>query len=161
MRMFILGALVPIIASPALAQEVLSRKVYACAQLADPGQRHACFDALVPELKKAGEAQFGVAASTRPSALTAPPAAGEAPKVAKSAPAEPEAVSLLVRSMTRSRDGKLRFSMENGQIWKQVDTTTLRNIGEGPWTADIRKASFGSFLLSLNGGRAVRVERVN
>ena len=58
-------------------------------------------------------------------------------------------------------DGKLRFTMENGQVWKQIDSTTLRNIGQAPWTAEIRKASFGSFLLSLNGGRAVRVERVN
>lgn len=161
MRVFIFAAVVPIIAAPAFAQEALHKKVYACAQVGDPGQRHSCFDALVPELKKAGEAQFGAVAAPKASPLTAPVATAEAPKASRPAPAETEKVNLAVKSMSRSSDGKLRFTMENGQVWKQIDTTTLRNIGEGPWTADIRKASFGSFLLSLNGGRAVRVERVN
>lgn len=161
MRVFIFAAVVPIIAAPAFAQEALHKKVYACAQVGDPGQRHSCFDALVPELKKAGEAQFGAVAAPKASPLTAPVATAEAPKASRPAPTETEKVNLAVKSMSRSSDGKLRFTMENGQVWKQIDTTTLRNIGEGPWTADIRKASFGSFLLSLNGGRAVRVERVN
>ncbi|MFT3725468.1 MAG: hypothetical protein QM773_18015 [Hyphomonadaceae bacterium] len=161
MRVFIFAAVVPIIATPAVAQEALHRKVYACAQMADAGQRHSCFDALVPELKKAGESQFGAPAA-KASPLTAPVVTAETPKTPKqAAPSEPDKVSLAVKSMSRSTDGKLRFTMENGQIWKQIDTTMLRNIGEAPWTAEIRKASFGSFLLSLNGGKAVRVERVN
>jgi hypothetical protein len=164
MRVFIFAALIPIIAAPAFAQEALHKKVYACAQVGDAGQRHACFDALVPDLKKAGEAQFGATPAPKPSPLTAPVVTAEAPKAPKPAtaptPAEPEKVSLSVTSMTRSSNGKLRFTMENGQVWRQIDTTTVRNIGEGPWTAEIRKASFGSFLLSLNGGSAVRVERL-
>lgn len=162
MRVFIFAALIPIITAPAVAQEALHKRVYACAQMADAGQRHSCFDALVPELKKAGESQFGAPATPKTSPLTAPVVTAEAPKTSKpAAPSEPEKVNLPVKSMSRSTDGKLRFTMENGQVWKQIDTTTLRNIGEAPWTAEIRKASFGSFLLSLNGGKAVRVERVN
>ncbi len=162
MRVFIFAALVPIIAAPALAQEALHKKVYACAQMADAGQRHSCFDALVPELKKAGESQFGATPAPKTSALTAPVVTAENPKAPKqTTPSEPDKVSLSVKSMLRSTDGKLRFTMENGQVWKQIDTTMLRNVGEAPWTAEIRKASFGSFLLSLNGGKAVRVERVN
>jgi hypothetical protein len=148
--------------APAFAQEALHKRVYACAQMGNAGERHSCFDGLVPELKKAGEAQFGAIAAPKPSPLTAPVATAEAPRPkATPAPADTDRVSLAVKSMSRSSDGKLRFTMENGQVWKQIDTTTLRNIGESPWTAEIRKASFGSFLLSLNGGRAVRVERVN
>ncbi len=162
MRVFIFAALIPIMAAPAFAQEALHKKVYACAQMGDPSQRHSCFDALVPELKKAGEAEFGAVAAPKPSPLTAPVATAETPKPkAAPTPSETEKVSLPVKSMSRSTDGKLRFTMENGQVWKQIDSTTLRNIGQAPWTAEIRKASFGSFLLSLNGGRAVRVERVN
>jgi hypothetical protein len=163
MRVFIFTAFVPIIAAPALAQEALHKKVYACAQVSDTDQRHACFDGLVPDLRKAGEAQFGAAAAPKPSPFTAPIAAAEAPKTAKptvQTPVETQNVRLAVRSMARSADGKLRFTMENGQIWRQIDSTTVRNVGQGPWTADIRKASFGSFLLSLNGGRALRVERL-
>ncbi len=156
MRLFIFAAVVPIITAPAfapaLAQEGLQGKLVACANVTEAAERHACFDALVPELKATGEAAFG--ATAKPSALTAP-------ILQTTAPAEPEQVSLAVKSVTANADGKLRFAMENGQVWKQIDTTRLRNLGNGPWTAEIRKASLGSFLLSLNDGRAVRVERVS
>jgi hypothetical protein len=162
MRVFIFAALIPIMAAPAMAQEALHKKVYACAQMIDASQRHNCFDSLVPELRKAGETQFGAQTTPKASPLTAPVITAETPKASKPVgPSEPEKVNLSVKSMSRSTDGKLRFTMENGQVWKQIDTTTLRNIGQAPWTAEIRKASFGSFLLSLNGGKAVRVERVN
>lgn len=156
MRLFILVAVVPIIAAPAVAQDGLQGRLVACANIAEAAARHACFDALVPELKASGEASFG-ATATKASPLTAPIHAMTGPE----APAAPDKVSLPVKSVTATGDGKLRFTMENGQVWKQVDTTQLRNVGKGPWTAEIRKASLGSFLLSLNDGRAVRVERVS
>jgi hypothetical protein len=152
MRLFIFAAVVPIITAPAIAQEGLQGKLVACADIEAAAERHACFDTLVPELKASGEAAFG--ATAKPSAFTAP-------TLEASAPAEPDMVSLAVKAVTASADGKLRFAMENGQVWKQIDTTRLRNLGSGPWTAEIRKASLGSFLLSLNDGRAVRVERVS
>ena len=62
--------------------------------------------------------------------------------------------------MSEGAGGKLRLTMENGQVWRQVDTTRLRNVGQGPWTAEIKKAALGSFMLTLNDGRPVRVERV-
>ncbi len=152
MRLFIFAAVVPIITAPAFAQTGLQGRLVACANITEAAERHACFDALVPELKTSGEAAFG--ATAKPSALTAT-------TLQAATPAEPEQVSLTVKSVTANADGKLRFAMENGQVWKQIDTTRLRNVGNGPWTAEIRKASLGSFLLSLNDGRAVRVERVS
>lgn len=159
MKLFIFAALVPIIAAPAFAQDGLQGRLVACANIADAAQRHACFDGLVPELKQTGAAQFG-AAQPKPSPLTAPVTTGELTK-AVPAQVEPDRVSLTVTAMKESGDGKVRFTMENGQVWKQVDTTPVRFSGKGPWTAEIRKAALGSFLLTLNGGRAVRVERVN
>lgn len=162
MRAFMFAALVPIIAAPAVAQEALYKRVQGCAAIETAGERHACFDALVPELKAAGEMRFGAHGGGKPSALIAPVTNGDAAKADNSPVAhDPDSINVAVVSMTRSSDGKLRFTMQNGQIWRQIDTTTLRNVGEAPWIAEIRKASFGSFLLSLNGGRAVRVERVN
>lgn len=152
MRLFIFAAVVPIITAPAVAQEGLQGRLVVCANIAEAAARHACFDALVPELKTSSEASFGV--TTKLSVLTAP-------SLETVKPAEPDNVTLAVKSVTAASDGKLRFTMENGQVWKQVDTTQLRNVGKGPWTAQIRKASLGSFLLSLNDGRAVRVERVS
>jgi hypothetical protein len=66
-----------------------------------------------------------------------------------------------VKAIDTGRDGKYRFTMENGQVWKQLDTVKLRNIGNGPWTAEVRKAALGSYLLTIDKQPAVRVERVN
>jgi len=153
MRLFIFAALVPIIAAPALAQGTLQGRLAGCAAIADGMQRLACFDALAVE---AGQAGFG-AASPKSSPLTAPV---ETAQATKAVTVEPDRASFAVSSFKEGADGKLRFTMENGQVWRQIDTTQLRNTGQGPWTAEIKKAAMGSFMLTLNGGRPVRVERV-
>ncbi len=138
-----------------------------CAVIDDAAQRHACFDALVPDLKKGRSPAVASVAKPSPaappqSALTAPVATPEQVAAAKAAKdTEVTEVNLPVKSITQSADGKYRFTMENGQIWKQTDTTKLRAIGSGPWTAQIREASLGSYLLTLGNSRAVRVQRMN
>lgn len=156
MRVFIFAAVVLVAAPTAMAQGALQGKLVGCANIADAPQRHACFDALVPELKQVSEAQFGAPAA-KPSALTAPIGATQ---TAKAAPVEPDQVSLKLSTMTRATDGSMSFTMENGQVWKQSDTKQLGGFGKGPWTAEIRKAMGGSFLLQVNGGGAIRVKRV-
>jgi hypothetical protein len=168
-------SLVPFIllSGAALAQEPPIAKVYACAEVEDAGQRHSCFDALVPELKASRSAMGRTTAKPqqqadafgksgpKPSPLTAPVKTPAEPKVA-TAEKEVERLSLAVKSISAGIDGKYRFTMENGQVWRQIDTEKLRNLGSGPWTAEIRKASLGSFLLTVNGqARAIRVQRMN
>ncbi len=154
-----------LLSGPAFAQ-TLPTQVYACANIDEASQRHACFDMLVPELKKAGGTAELRPQAIRPgaqSALTAPvltPAeARAATKVEKEA--SPQKALFSVQAIATAADGKYRFTMENGQVWRQLDTVKLRNLGEGPWTAQIRKASLGSFLLTVGNSAAVRVERVN
>lgn len=59
---------------------------------------------------------------------------------------------------------KIRFFLENGQVWEQVDTRNIRvpKVRNGNAnTVKIQKASLGSFLLRVNGkGSAIRVRRV-
>ncbi len=51
--------------------------------------------------------------------------------------------------------------MDNGQIWRQVDTTGNPSIREGD-AVRIERRIMGSYLLfPLNGGGAVRVSRVD
>ena len=156
MRLFIFAVLFPVMTAPALAQGALQGKLVGCANITDAAQRHACFDALVPELKQISEAEFG-APAVKPSALTAPIGAAQA---AKAAPAEPDQVTLKVSAITRATDGSMSFTMENGQVWRQSDAKTLGGFGKGPWTAEVRKAMGGSFLLQVNGGGAIRVKRI-
>lgn len=157
-----------VLSAPAMAQAVdrdaLLGKAQGCAVIADIGQRHACFDGLVPDLKKSGAAasvpQQQAAVQPKPqSALTAPVFAAGEVKAAKEL--EIEKVSFAVKSITTGSDGRSRFTLENGQVWKQLDSTKLRNLGDEPWTAEIRKAAFGSFLLKIGSSAAVRVERLN
>ena len=140
MRVFILAALLPVMTVPAFAQGSVQDKLIDCASVADGAQRLACFDALILGLRQAGDASFGAVQAAKP--------------------VEPDRVSLAVSALDKGADGKLRFTMEDGQVWRQTDTTKLPNAGKGPWTAEIRKAAMGTFLLSLNHGRVVRVERV-
>jgi hypothetical protein len=158
-----------LLSAPAFAQQGLPAQVYACANVEDAGQRHACFDALVPELRKAGgmppaakapQAASGSAPADSP--LTAPVlSASEASGANTGKEKEIDSISLPVKAIDAARDGRYRFTMDNGQVWRQVDTVKLRNLGAGPWTAEIRKAAFGSYLLTVNKQAAVRVERVN
>ena len=145
MRMFILAAVAVMAAPAAMAQTDLMGRVVACAGLEDAETRHACFDVLTPELrgtnvKALAEKSFGSAEAAKP--------------------VTPDKVTLQVSSVSRAADGLVTFTMDNGQVWRQIDATQLRNTGQGPWTAEIKKAAMGSFMLTLNGGRPVRVERV-
>jgi hypothetical protein len=166
-----------VLAPCAMAQEAPLAKVYACADIEDAGQRHSCFDALIPELKASRAATFGRStkpakpqqqadvfgkSASKPSPLTAPVKTPADVKATPAAEKEVDRLSLAVKSISTGIDGKYRFTMENGQIWRQVDTEKLRNLGSGPWTAEIRKAALGSFLLTVGGQpRPVRVQRMN
>ncbi len=150
-------------------------KVYACADIADAGQRHACFDALTPDLKAAHSAQAGdlrqtppapsaqtFGSSTSESALTAPVTSKEQKQAKREneKKAGLDRVSLPVRSIETS-DGYMIFTLQNGQVWKQTDTVGIHHLGDPPWTAEIRKAALGSYMLKIGRSAAIHVQRLN
>ena len=73
-------------------------------------------------------------------------------------------VTLDIRKTTEFGHKKTRFFMANGQVWEQTDGNKVRIPkvrNEELNTADISKASLGSFFLRVNGkGAAIRVRRV-
>lgn len=162
------------LSAPALAQEGLVVRAEKCADISDTMKRHACFDALVPDLKKAEGAGAAAApaapapaskselqlsfAEPKESSLTAK-SVKPAPKADR--PPEVNKASFNVKAIDRTADGSMIFTMENGQVWQQIDTVTLHNLGRGPWTAEIQKAAMGSYLLTIGKTTAtVRVKRV-
>lgn len=72
-------------------------------------------------------------------------------------------VTLEVERWETFNRGRYRFYLTNGQVWSQTESDTLPRIRKGDSgvvEVEIRKASFGSFLLKVNGkGRSVRVRR--
>tara|TARA_R110002073_G_scaffold73512_6_gene179931 strand:+ start:4504 stop:5166 length:663 start_codon:yes stop_codon:yes gene_type:complete len=110
---------------------------------------------------------------------TVSPAASGAPAPAASASAaSPDDASNGVRVVERDDDGsvervvmvidrieqydynKYLFYMENGQVWRQVDTIRVRLRRGQVNEAEIRQAALESYLLRINGrGQAIRVVR--
>ena len=66
-----------------------------------------------------------------------------------------------VASVRRLNYDNLRITLEIGQVWEQTDTQRIRySTRNGVESAEIKKASLGSFKMKLDGGRAFRVKRV-
>ena len=145
MRLVILAALLPLIAAPVAAQTDLMDRVVACAGFEDATQRHACFDKLTPELRGSAVTVFAAPK----------PTFGDR----KPPPSEPDQVKLTVTKMSKNPDGKLVFTMEDGQVWRQIDTNSAGRIGQGPWEVEIRRGMLGSFVLKLNDYTQMKVRR--
>ncbi len=73
-----------------------------------------------------------------------------------------ERIEKLEARVTRlqwSSSGKFVVKLDNGQVWRQIDTGDLR-LSEGD-TVVIRKAALGSFMMQKSGSkRSNRVKRV-
>jgi len=68
--------------------------------------------------------------------------------------------SVAVAAVTKNSTNKLIITLDNGQVWRQLDTTTPRlKAGD---TVVIRPKSLGSFMLSKgSGSRSIRVKRLH
>jgi hypothetical protein len=143
--------------------DVSTDDVYACTSVADDANRLACYDSAVGRLQAAEAAgdvttvtrkeveqvrqdSFGFSIPSLPS-LT----------LGKSDDAGLKEVRLPVKAVRGAR-GNLVVTLENGQIWRQIDSKPLRNNDQTE--AQIYEAALGSFKMKLDGGVAFRVERV-
>ena len=171
MRLFILPVLAIAASGSAFAQGSTLDKVYACTGITKAEDRLACFDGAVAGFKQA-QAKGDVQVVTREQAVQAETKAfglreADATVAAKAsvgvAPAVPkpiENVKLTLTVATKRADGKYRFTMSDGQIWEQIDSDSVGNVRKLPLSAEIKTASLGSFMMNIDGGRAIRVRRV-
>lgn len=163
-------------AATAQAQESQVDKVYACAGVSDGAARLACFDAAVAAMKQAQAAgdvsvvsraqiqqaekdTFGLGPQAQTTAVTGVLKGAPAPAAAD-AEAELDNVKVTISTATKRPDGTYRFTLDNGQVWEQVETDKVSGLKPLPASAEIRKASLGSFMMKINGGRSIRVRRV-
>lgn len=172
MRLLIITALSALSVGSAFAQEAPLAKVYACAGISGAQERLACFDAAVAGLKQAETKGAVAVVSPETQAAAAKQAFGfadggaaaqAAKAAAKGAPApapEPDVVAVKITEAVKGRDNRHRFTLDNGQVWEQVETDKVQGLKPLPASAEIRKASLGSFMMKINDGRAIRVRRV-
>ena len=132
------------VSAPALAVD--RDDLLSCAAISDDGERLACYDKL-----SVGEA-----------AKPAPPPKSER-DFGKPA-TRPEAPEEIVAGLSRFAEdayGKLVFTLDNGQIWKQADFTHMVLRREEDRRVVINRNASGAYWLELEGGsKRIRVTRV-
>lgn len=162
-------------AATAFADE-LRDKLDACNELTDADARLACYDAAVDRSKQS-TASGPAPANPQPAApAQAEPAktgAGtlsqedlfgksgeEVERTVQEATgnAPIDSLSATVSKLQRYSYDKVLITLDNGQVWKQIDGSSLRlRVGDA---VEIERASLGSFMLKKQGSnRTMRVSR--
>ncbi|MEE9281262.1 MAG: hypothetical protein V3V67_13910 [Myxococcota bacterium] len=145
------AALIACVLVPAQAWAVEAEDLQRCAQISADAERLACYDELSarvaseppssPEPEPTREERFGLEPAPLPDAAS-------------------EIISELVSTRTNAQ-GKLVFSLGNGQVWRQTDYARLIVKKSETRRVIISKTAIGSYWLKLEGGgRRVRVKRV-
>lgn len=143
-----------------------------CAAIEDDVERLACFDRLTAVTREAAPEAPAPVPRQAP-AEASPPEASDVPAAAAEAapPAEfgleqrrealgPDRLVARIVGAFQGWDGETVFELDNGQMWEQVGTQRFRYNGPD-LEVEIRRASFGSFMLSPEGlNRRVRVRRI-
>lgn len=170
MKMRLIGlGLIAASAAPAFAQGSPLDKVYACAAKTADAERLACYDAAIGDLKQAQTTGGIAVVNSAQIAAAEKEAFGlEAPSLSQLArSASPttntpdlERVDVTIKTAERRANGSFRFTLDNGQVWEQIDTYELGRTLTTPVQAEIRKASLNSFMLKPANRSAVRVRRI-
>lgn len=160
------AAIVALSASAAPAQERAQTlgQVTACRGIADSVARLACYDAAVGALDTA-ERQGEVVVMDRVQIGQARrqlfgfnlPAM---PRVfGPEGAAEITSIESTLQGATQTSDGHWVFRLADEGVWRQIDSERVRFQNRPGQAVRVRKASLGSFLLTVGDSRAVRVRR--
>jgi hypothetical protein len=146
-----------------------------CGAIAAADARLACYDALfrtsegaaVPQATAAAAAAAATAATAHPQPAANPVADfGLTPVQQRSLdpekanePRAPESVTGTVAKIGYKPTGELVVTLENGQVWVQIDTGNKARAKAGD-TVTIKRGTFGSYMLVTPNKIATRVRRV-
>lgn len=162
-----------------------SAATHPCAAVADDAQRLACYDAAFERPSPPVAVTASKAESPSPARAATPAQAAlptQAALPAQAAPTataddfgltehakrsldpdpekrKPASLTAGVTAVTRGRDTRFVLTLDNGQVWRQIETLSQARVSVGD-TVTIREASLGSFLLVTSNRIATRVRRV-
>ncbi len=160
---FVLFAILTI-GLPAFSQNAVTQDVYACRDISDEKARLACYDAAVGRLRAAEESGDVTTISRAQVEQVKRDSFGfkipSLPNFTNRGGAKPESevtsITAAVRSVSTGA-GKLRITLENGQVWSQIDDKSVR--AKNAKSAEISQAALGSYKMKLDDGLAFRVKR--
>jgi hypothetical protein len=162
-------AAVPVHADP--ARDALA-EVARCADIADAGERLKCFDAAMARVKNALASPAPEAPSKSllewfgfsrpPTPVTKPEDFGKPSP--QPAPEELNEIASPVLEFAKTARGKAIFILENGQVWRQLDsdTTTVLDPERGTkMSVRVERGFLGSYNLTIDGRNIlVKVNRL-
>jgi len=151
-------------ATPQARPELLTRLID-CRGIAEAAARLTCYDSaasafdsaekqgdvVVIDREQVGEARrqlFGFALPSMPDLFQR----GE----------RPDTLDAIETTLTRAGqygDGKWTFTLADGSIWRQIDIEPVRFQNRPGQPVRVRRAALGSYLLTVERSRAVRVRR--
>jgi hypothetical protein len=76
------------------------------------------------------------------------------------APPEAQSISARIASVRSLGHDKWQFTLEDGATWRTLEAVTSRQPAAGR-QVEIKRAALGSYLGKVDGGRAVRMRRVD
>ena len=143
-------------------------RLVACRNVADNAARLACYDsatAAVDTAQQQGELVvidraavnetrrelFGFDLPTLPRLFANGGGNGAA--------AELNSIETTLESASRNGEGRWVFRLADGGVWRQIDSEPVRFQNRAGQEVHVRKASLGSFMMTIGGSRAVRVRR--
>ena len=125
-----------------------------CRQIEDMEERVRCYDRVVDSLPTSDTVPDAESLFGRDDA--------EAKRIVETTLAieQIDHVEAVISEVRKSASRKLLVTLDNGQVWRQLDNQTLHlKSGE---SVIIRKASLNSYLMGKkSGGRSIRVKRVD
>ncbi|WP_129640948.1 hypothetical protein [Peristeroidobacter agariperforans] len=158
-RCLLIGLLLSCSLSAFAAEPVdLPPEILTCSRIQQNGERLACFDRAVAYLQRGGEqlpppsAESSFGLQTDVTESRAEKASSEQSEAALSS------VTASVSDVSATRDG-LRIALDNGQTWRQVTGSTAFAPKAGD-RVTVRRGAFGSFLMDVPNGPALRVRRI-
>lgn len=149
---------------PAPQRTQVMSDLAACRQVVSDSERLACYDRLVGVFD-AAEAAGEVVVVERSQVAEARRALfgfsmNALPLFGRSDQAEPvEAIETTLVRAASGGSGKWLFVLDNGSVWAQTDSNVLPRTPRPGAEIRIRQGAVGSYLLSVNGARSVRVRR--
>lgn len=143
--------------------ETLSR-LLACRSIADNAARLACFDTaagVLDNAERSGDVvildRAGVAETRRQLFGFQMPAL---PRLfGPEAAVEIDSIESTLQGAVLAGEGRWVFRLADGSVWRQIDSERVRFQNSPGQRVEVRRASLGSFLLTVGGSRAVRVRR--
>lgn len=152
-------------AAPAQDRPEALERLMACRSVTDSVARLACYDTAAGVLDTAQRTGDLVVIDRAGVAETRRQLFGfEMPSLPRlfgpeGATAEIDSIDSTLQGASLVGEGRWVFRLADGSVWRQIDSERVRFQNRPGLAVRVRKASLGSFLLTVDDSRAVRVRR--